>query len=307
MTTEHAPAPTGTVDVVIVTNTGPTATSACLESLQSHGTERLGRIVVVDNGIVDRPQHVAATSRADLYGPGDIRVIRTTNRGYGAAINLGVASLDDDDDQSGIVVALNDDVTVTDHWLDSLIDGFTDDLVGAVQPKLMHRDVDTIDSLGVELDRFGAGHDIGHGQPDHVSPSGPIEIFTGGAVALRRRFLAAVGGFDERFFLYYEDVDLALRGAELGWTYRCQMDSVVLHAKGASTIAMGDDLRRLQERNRLWVAIRFGSCTLIRHAVWLSLRRLRHRPRRAHLSALLQGLAAAPRLVTARRRGGGAQ
>lgn len=287
-------------DVVVVTHRGPSATAACLESIEQHRTSSLGSLVVVDNGTEQDDDALS-------YGSPQAALIHTQNNGYGAAVNAGVTALRGGDAPGEVVIALNDDVVVTNGWIEALLAGFTSPAVGAVQPKMLLGDMSTIDSLGVDLDRYGAGHDIGHGEADDRSrPAGPIDIFTGGAVAFRRAFLHDLGGFDERFFLYYEDVDLALRGAEQGWTYRCHTDAVVAHAKGASTSALGTELRRLQERNRLWVAIRFGSPSDIRSALWLSIRRLRHQPVGAHAAALAQGLRAAPRLIRSRRRGRGA-
>ena len=123
----------------------------------------------------------------------------------------------------------------------------------------------------------------------------------------RPEFLDETGGFDERYFLYYEDVDLALRGAELGWTYRCEVSSIVSHHGGATTADLGDDLVRYQERNRLLAATRFAPPPTIARAFWLSLRKLRHVRQGAHARALGGGLAGAPgalvRRIAARRRG----
>ena len=197
-------------------------------------------------------------------------------------------------------------------WLGPLLRVLADDdRIGAVQPALLRHGTDLVNSLGVELDRFAAGSDRGLGTPAGTlgAPSA-IDIFTGGAVLFRPEFLDETGGFDERYFLYYEDVDLALRGAEMGWTYRCETASVVRHLGGATTADLGDDRVRYQERNRLWTAIRFAPPTTIARAFWLSIRRLRHAPRDAHARALAGGLAGAPgalvRRVAARGRGRGA-
>ena len=60
------------------------------------------------------------------------------------------------------------------------------------------------------------------GQPARSPPIPTVDVqaWCGGAVLLRASYLADVGGFDERLFLYYEDVDLSMRGTERGWRYR---------------------------------------------------------------------------------------
>ena len=78
----------------------------------------------------------------------------------------------------------------------------------------------------------------------------------GSAVLLRGSFLESVGPFDERLFLYYEDIDLSLRGRELGWRYEAVPASMVRHAHSASTVADSDLVRYYNDRNRLLVLAR---------------------------------------------------
>ncbi len=248
------------------------------------------RVIVVDTGGTASPRDAS------------IEVLRMENRGFGAAANVGVARAR----QLGatMVAVLNDDVEVRPGWLPPLraeLHG----AVGAVQPKLVLAGTDPplVNSLGVSLDRDGAGHDLGDGELDE--PGGrphDIEIFTGGAVLCSVDFLDELGGFDERYFLYYEDVDLARRGAELGWRYRCVPEAVVEHARGLATSTMPERTRFLQERNRLWCAVRFADAGTVGRAFWLSVRRLRHAPRAVHARALVAGLVGAPRRLLERRR-----
>jgi GT2 family glycosyltransferase len=180
--------------------------------------------------------------------------------------------------------------------------------IGVVQPVIVEPGAEsTVTSLGVEFDRHGAGIDVGRGGP--VPPAGPpwpIAVFTGGAFLASTAFLKATGGFDERWFLYYEDADLACRGTELGWEYRLVPGAVVEHAGGVSTSGDPDRTRYLQERNRLLFAARHLPAGVLARALWLSVRRLRHAPRRVHRRALAAGLAGIPsrslERVLARRR-----
>jgi GT2 family glycosyltransferase len=205
------------------------------------------------------------------------------------------------------VALLNDDIVVETGWLRPLLDALDDDAaLGAVQPKLLLAGSDParINSVGVAVGPDGAGTDIGYGDLDgaQFATARSIEAFTGGAVLFRSSFLQATGGFDASYFLYYEDLDLARRGAALGWTYVCVPSSRVWHRLSASTSGLGDRARYLQERNRLRFAFRFGDLTTVRRAVWLSLRRVRWSPRRTHALALLAGLVRAPGAVVARLR-----
>jgi N-acetylglucosaminyl-diphospho-decaprenol L-rhamnosyltransferase len=284
------------VAVVVVTFSVDRCTlDRCLRSVVASGDADM--VIVVDNG--DR-----AVIADDLEA--DVELVRTGhNGGFGAAANVGfgIAAT------RGVefVALLNDDVVVEAGWLGSLIDVLTGyPQLGAVQPKLLLTGSDPVlvNSVGVELGPDGAGRDVGYGELDdeRTAEARDIDIFTGGAVLLRREFVEDLGGFDERYFLYYEDVDLALRGAERGWRYRCEPLSVVWHAPGTSTSLVGKRVAELRERNRLWTAVRFGSPRTIRGALWLSARRLIRPPYGVHARGLGRGLAAVPRLVVGRIR-----
>ena len=270
------------IPVVVVTHEGQSERlNRCLTAL--HDAGGAGPVIVIDNSERDSAGDV---DLEDLLGA---VVIRTTNRGYGAAANEGFSEVCERCPGATAIALLNDDVTVTAGWLERLSDALAEGW-SVAQPKLLMAaslaaDVALVNSVGVALDRHGAGVDIGSGEPDSSVFDGiaDIEIFTGGAVLFSRVFLDMTGGFDERFFLYYEDVDLALRGRELGQRYACVPDSIVWHEGGASTSLLGEMTRGLQDRNRLWCAIRFGRPPTIARAVWLSIRRLRRAPQRRAL------------------------
>jgi N-acetylglucosaminyl-diphospho-decaprenol L-rhamnosyltransferase len=276
--------------VVIVTFSAEAAMlDACVASVLAGGDA--DRVIVVDNG-------------GNATVGSDVVLIRAPrNLGFGGGANLGFQRAA----EFGVtaVALLNDDIEVDDGWLAPLrtaLDG--DPKLGAVQPKLLMAGSDPprINSLGVTIGEDGAGTDIGYGDIDgpQSSDDRPIESFTGGAVLFRSQFLEETRGFDESYFLYYEDADLARRGAELGWTYRCVPSSIVWHRVSASTSQLGGRARYLQERNRLRFAFRFGDRAMVKRALWLSIRRLRWSPRGAHAKALIAGIWHAPAAIRAR-------
>jgi GT2 family glycosyltransferase len=276
-------------------------------------------VVVVDNG--GRARELLSVASAGLCDSlaDRVRIIDVGhNGGYAAGMNIGIdIALAEG---ASAVALLNDDVVVTEGWLDHLLaELWTDDLIGAVQPVLchgapLHRSIDTpsravvsgavVNSAGVTIDRFGAGSDLGRNQPASSVGAAPrdIDAFTGGAVVLRREFIESVGHFDERFFLYYEDVELSRRGrrASEHWRYRLVPTSMVWHAGSATTAALGDEARHLQERNRLWSTAMHGGPQEIMHGLGLSVRRLRHHPRSVHRRALVDGARGMPRRLAHR-------
>lgn len=270
---------------VVVTYSAHDELNRCVKGLVED--ELVDRVVVVDNsGHADLPAH----DRLEVLAA-------DRNGGFAGGANLGFARAAEIDAEW--IVLLNDDVEFAGPWLPAVLAAFDHPSIGAVQPLLIDES-GRVESAGVVLDRYGAGTDAQRGESPGALPDTPfsIDMFTGGAVMFRPSFLTATGGFDERFFLYYEDVDLARRGSELGWAYRCTPAAQVLHRPGTSSSKLGDEVVYLRERNRLWSTVRHERWPVVLRSFELSVRRCRHQPRRAHARALAAGLVGLPvRLV----------
>lgn len=292
------------VDVVIVTfDPTPGMLEAAITSVlehSSHTSEHLVTIRVVDNGGRAAALLAASNWRGQPLADLVESTTNPSNLGFGAGVNVGLAAARAAG--ADAIVVLNDDTVATDGWLERMLAEFDDPAVGAVQPLLVSSDASTINSAGVDIDDFGAGADRLRSEP--VAAAGTeaidIEVFTGGAVALSRPFVDDVGVFDGRFFLYYEDVDLARRGTARGWRYRLVPTAVVEHRGSATTVALGNRTVFLRERNRLWATAMHGSVRDIGAALRLSVRRLRHPPRRMHARALAAGLVGVTRRLAGR-------
>ena len=267
------------------------------------------RVVVVDNGqSLDR----AAVDRVvGAGGPAATVDLVTTeeNLGFAGGMNAGIThALERGADA---VAVLNDDTVVEPGWLDALSAHLEDERVGAVQPKLLldrpgggASGEPVIASVGMRVRDDGAGIDIGYGEVDRgqYAQAVGIDLFTGGAVLLTARFLADVGGFDERYFLYYEDIDLARRGRERGWRYLVEPGAVVHHAMSSTASTLPGLHRYWQERNRLWWLFRHGSPYQVARGLLLSLLRLAKHPIRSQATAIRDGVAGAPWCWRERRR-----
>lgn len=118
--------------------------------------------------------------------------------------------------------------------------------------------VDVINNVGslLTIDQHGA--DRGYLEADDGQYETAEDVFAwcGAGVLLRREYLDQVGHFDERLFVYYEDLELSWRGQKRGWRYRYVPGSVLHHVHAATT-GEGSKLKlHHDERNRLLVLTR---------------------------------------------------
>jgi GT2 family glycosyltransferase len=194
-----------------------------LESMRAQTREVA--VVVVDNGSSDGSDATVAERFPE------VTLLRLgENLGFGAALNRAVAAHPGDP-----VILFNNDAAAEPTFVEALLDRLGDSFDSVAGVLLQERDPDLIDSAGVVADRTLMGFDFLHGEPVAAAASAPDPLGpTGGAALYRRTAWAAVGGFDERIFLYYEDLDLALRIAAGGGRCHLAPDARALHAYSAS-------------------------------------------------------------------------
>jgi len=118
--------------------------------------------------------------------------------------------------------------------------------------------LDVVNNVGSVVFVDGHGADRGWLQRDDGQFDEPVDVFAwcGGSVLFRPEYLADVGLFDERFFLYYEDTDLSWRGQARGWRYRTAPRSVARHLHAASSVEGSDLFVFHVERNRLLMLLK---------------------------------------------------
>jgi GT2 family glycosyltransferase len=117
---------------------------------------------------------------------------------------------------------------------------------------------DVINNVGSNLYERGFGGDRGFLERDRGQFEQAVDVFAwcGGAVLLKKAYLDAVGMFDERLFLYYEDTDLSWRGRLQGWRYLYAPGALVRHRHAQSSGVGSDTFRFYTERNRLLVLVK---------------------------------------------------
>jgi len=164
------------------------------------------------------------------------------------------------------------------------------------------RSYELVNNAGSLVTTDGHGADRGYGEPDGPAFAEPCDVFAwcGGAVLLRAGYLADVGLFDERFFLYYEDTDLSWRGRARGWRHRYVPEAVVRHVHAATTVEGSSRFAFYTERNRLLMVLKNAPRSMVRRVVGDYLGKTYDAARRDVAGALAQGRR--PNLVPVERR-----
>lgn len=207
-------------------------------------------VVVVDNASGDGS--VKYLRRA--FAGERVRVLDSDrNAGFGPGVNLGAATC-----TATLLLILNSDAVVVAgsvaHLARVLLE---DDRVGVVAPAIYDADGVTLQRgsfgelpsrrqlLSNAWARPAGGRDGGDEAPGWVS---------GVAMLLRRADFVALGGFDERFEMYFEDLDLCRRLREMGGTVRREPSAAVVHRRGQSSTSRRDQRRRFHESRRRYFA-----------------------------------------------------
>ncbi|GDY31324.1 glycosyltransferase family 2 protein [Gandjariella thermophila] len=238
--------------VVTVTYSPGETLERFLDSL-TKATTRPVRVVLADNGSTDGAPEKAAERDG-------VRLLRTgENLGYGAAANRGVAELPD---EVGWVVIANPDVEWRPGALDQLLDAAERWPRGAAFGPLIREPNGAVYPSARLLPSLGRG--IGHAVLGAVWPGNPwtreyrqsdtavrertAGWLSGSCLLVRRVAFDAVHGFDSRYFMYFEDVDLGDRLGRAGWLNVYVPIAEVVHLGGHATARAST--RMLAEHHR---------------------------------------------------------
>ena len=230
--------------VVVVTWNGRERLSESLPAIVEQQNVR-HEVILVDNGSTDG---TAGWVRSAFPS---VRVVELAeNTGFAAGNNRGFVSA-----RAPLIATINNDAIPNPDWLASLVSAATahpDAGMFASRMVYLH-DPEIIDSAGISLDPLGIAWDRNAGTPVQDDSDGEVFGASAGAALYRRELLQATGGFDERFFAYLEDVDLAWRARWLGWTARYVTAARVRHMHSA-TWAEDSPLKTFHlGRNKVWL------------------------------------------------------
>jgi GT2 family glycosyltransferase len=295
-----------TVAVVIPSWNSLALLPRCLGSLRDQGVEL--ETLVVDNGSADG-------TVAYLQREGVPHLALPENVGFARAMNLGVARVG-----AEAVLALNADTVVEPGAVAALLTALEADAgLGGVQPRILQleegeRDAERarLYSAGQGLLADGRAVELGAGEEQSPAHLAPREVFgvCGAACLLRRELFGQLGGYDERYFAFYEDVDLNARAQIAGWRFAYAPEAVVWHLGNASWMAAaprpGAWNARLVARNRIATQAKFMPLRALPRILLVELGALARAARqgrlRATLRGKLEGLRWLPAMLRDRRR-----
>jgi hypothetical protein len=290
------------ISVIVLNYNGRAWLRPCLTALASQVGAPAFETIVADNGSTDGSvEFVAATF------PSARIVDNVENLGFAAGNNRAASAA-----AAPLLVFLNNDTIPAPDWLARLYAAHVDagDRHIVASRIVFLKQPDVVDSAGDGYLRAGGAYKRGHG----VAAAAFLqsrEVFgaCGAAFLIPRAIFDELGGFDESFYMVYEDVDLSYRARLAG--YRCwyAADAIVRHAGSGTLGRMSRDAVYHGQRNLEWTWLKntpggLMARTLPAHVLY-SVAGLGHYVFRGRSAAALRGkiaaLAGVPRVLAARR------
>ena len=249
------------VSVIVVNYNGRHFLEDCFRSLTQQ-TYRNYELILVDNGSTDDSISFMREHFPDVH-----LVQLSSNTGFAGGTNAGIKEA-----KGEFILTLNNDTISDLNLLDEIVRPMQlDGHIGMCGAKMLLPD-GRINSTAICISRSGAAWDRGMGEQDHGQYDVAEEIFgpCAGAALYRRSMLNEIGLFDEDFFLFMEDVDLAFRAQLAGWRCRYVPTARVVHIHGGTAGAKSDTAIYYGNRNILWYIVKnFPIRTILISSPWI--------------------------------------
>ncbi len=236
------------VSVVTPNYNGEKFLKAFFESL-NEDSQLIGEVIIVDNGSTDSSKEFIRGNSFNF----PVKLIENTeNLGFSPAVNQGIM-----ESQYEYIFSLNNDTEIRKGSIKALADLMSsDDSIFSAQAKMLQYDnKELIDDVGDEYNLLAWTKKTGenHNSSEYTEVR---EIFSAcaGAAMYRKSILDEIGMFDDNFFAYMEDVDLAIRSRINGYRNLLCPDAVVYHIGSATSGSRYNEFKvRLAARNNVWV------------------------------------------------------
>ena len=210
-------------------------------------SEYIGEVIIIDNGSSDSSLEYIEKNSFNF----PVEVIKNNkNLGFAPAVNQGISMSKFD-----YIFSLNNDTELKKGSIKAMLDLIGENDVFSVQAKMLQaNNKGLIDDAGDEYNLLGWTKKIGENQ-DSDKFSQVFEIFSScaGAALYKKSVFDEIGLFDDNFFAYMEDVDLAIRSQIYGYKNLLCPDAIVYHIGSATSGSRYNDFKvRIAARNNVW-------------------------------------------------------
>jgi len=247
------PDPQPLVSIILVSYNDADVLPACLQSLQAFSQTVSYEIIVVDNASPD-----GSTDGLAQQFPGIKILSQPTNLGFGAGNNAGSKVA-----KGEFLLLLNPDTCLTEEILPHLLEIMADPTVGIVGPKLLNLDgslqLSTSPAISIWGEYRAQKRLLDMQIParqgaiaQEFTTVHPVDIVVGAAFLIRRQLFEQLGGFDQRFFMYFEESDLCQRAKNAGWQVMYTPKVSLIHLKGHASQQIPDRIRLEYRRSQLY-------------------------------------------------------
>lgn len=203
-------------------------------------------VVIVDNASTDGSVDLVRDQFSQVH-----LIVNESNLGFAEANNIAIRAT-----SAPYIATLNNDTRIEATWLSELVNSMASDSgVGMAASKILYMQPPyLVDSAGIEVSRAGLAQNRYNGMHENSVEIEPYEVFGPSAAAAlyRRAMLDEIGLFDESYFAYHEDTDLAWRARLMGWRCLYVPTARVYHAHSATSRQGSPFKRYLLARNGLW-------------------------------------------------------
>jgi hypothetical protein len=235
------------ISIVIVNYNGKHFLDDCLYAISKQSYEDF-ETIIVDNASSDGSVEYLQTQYSWIK-----LIENNTNSGFAGGVNLGIKNA-----KGEYILTLNNDTIVDPDFLKMIFGCIeSDSNAGICASKMLYPD-GKINSAGICISRSGSAWDRGMMEDDRGQYGTIEEVFgaCAGAAIYRKETLDEIGVFDEDFFLYFEDVDLAFRARLAGWKCLYTPHAKVIHLHGGTAGVGSDTAVFYGNRNILWYVLK---------------------------------------------------
>lgn len=236
------------VSVVTPNYNGERFLKTFFESLNAD-SELIGEVIIVDNGSTDGSKEYI---RSNEFNFPVVLIENTENLGFSPAVNQGIRKA-----KNEYIFSLNNDTEIKKGSIKALVDLISsNDNIFSVQAKMLqYNNKELIDDVGDEYNLLAWTKKTGenHNSNEYVEVK---DIFSAcaGAAMYKKSLLDEIGAFDDNFFAYMEDVDLAIRSKINGYVNLLCPQAIVYHIGSATSGSRYNEFKvRLAARNNVWV------------------------------------------------------